>query len=471
MADDTATDREWADLRRSGKLFSFWVLCLGVWLHAADSLLVATAMPKAVAEIGGDALVSWTLTLYLLGSILSGAGAALGATAFGLRRAFVFAAAIYAAGCAASGLAPDMIVMLAGRLVQGIGGGWLVALTYVAIQRLYPERHWPRLIGIMSAVWGVSAFCGPLIGGFFADNGLWRWSFWAFAIQAVALCVLVPIALPHELSATRDAPRFPGLRLSILCLAVLLVSIAGLTGSPYRALALCALAAIAFALFLAFDATKGAQRMFPSRVADPRGELGAGFIVNLALGSAAMSMTVYGPFLLATLYGLSALGAGYVIALESVAWSIAAVAVAGVRPAGEIRLIRAGALMVAGAVAGLAWVMPGGPLWLIVVLAVIQGAGFGMLWGFVVRRAVAAAPAGERDATSSAMPTTQQIAFALGAALCGIVANLSGFDRGISAATAPKVAFWIFAAFIPVALAGVAAAFRFRDEPMAPKRG
>jgi hypothetical protein len=49
------------------------VLCLGVWLHAADSLLAATVMPSAVAEIGGVAFIYWTVALYQLGSIVAGA--------------------------------------------------------------------------------------------------------------------------------------------------------------------------------------------------------------------------------------------------------------------------------------------------------------------------------------------------------------------------------------------------------------
>lgn len=459
---DSATERaDWAELVRSGQVAQFAILCLGIWLHAADSLLVATAMPKAVAEIGGGHLVSWTLSLYLLGSILSGAAAALTASAFGLRRAFVAAAATYAAGCAVSALAPDMIAMLAGRFVQGIGGGLLVALTYVAIQRLFAEAMWPRLIGVMSAVWGASAFCGPLIGGFFADLGLWRWGFWAFAAQALALCVLVPLLMrPGAPAAVAPPGRVPLVRLAILSLAMLAVAGAGVVVAPATSLPMLTLAALAFAWFLRRDAARGAERMFPSGAFDMRTTLGAGFLANLALGTAAMSFTVYGPFLLAALHGVSALGAGYMIAAESVGWSTMAVVFAGASPQVERWLIRLGAATVTGAILALGLVMPVGPLWLIVMLAAAKGGGFGALWGFVVRRTIAAAPAAERDCASSAMPTTQQIAFTLGASLAGIVANAAGFAEGIDPAAAAGVAFWVFAAFVPVGLVGTAAAWR-----------
>ncbi len=61
---------EWRELRATGRLVSFVVLCLGVWLHAADSFLAATTMPAAVQEIGGVAFINWAIALYLLGAIV-----------------------------------------------------------------------------------------------------------------------------------------------------------------------------------------------------------------------------------------------------------------------------------------------------------------------------------------------------------------------------------------------------------------
>lgn len=450
----------WAAILRTGQLGQFALLCLGIWLHAADSLLVATAMPAAVAEIGGDRLVSWTLSLYLLGSILSGAAAALAASAVGLRRAFIAAALTYAAGCAVSALAPDMITMLAGRLTQGVGGGMLVALTYVAVQRLFAKDMWPRLFALMSAIWGASAFCGPLIGGFFADLGLWRWGFWTFAIQALLLAVLVPAFMRPSRSAAGPAQRFPVVRLTLLSLAVLSVASAGIYVTPQTSLPLVLAGGLFFCLFLRRDTARLTDRMFPSRAFDIRTVLGAGFIANLALSGAAASFGVYGPFLLTRIHGVSALTAGYIIAAESIAWSATAIAFAGVGEAGEKLVVRVGALMIVFSIAVLGPLIAEGPVWGIVLTAVAMGGGFGLMWGFIVRRVVAAASDAERDSASSAMPTTQQIAFALGAALSGIVANMAGFAEGGSVETMQNVAWWVFVAFVPLAALGAAAAWR-----------
>ncbi len=60
----------WSELAREGHLPRLLVLCFGIWLYAADSTLVATVMPAAVEEIGGLPYLSWTYTLYQLGSIV-----------------------------------------------------------------------------------------------------------------------------------------------------------------------------------------------------------------------------------------------------------------------------------------------------------------------------------------------------------------------------------------------------------------
>ena len=59
---------------------------------------------------------------------------------------------------------PTMTWFLAGRLLEGFGGGGLVALAFVSVERLFPRSIWPQLFAIMSAIWGVAAFAGPLLG-------------------------------------------------------------------------------------------------------------------------------------------------------------------------------------------------------------------------------------------------------------------------------------------------------------------
>src|SRR5438309_2473930 len=140
--ESAAEPSAWRELGRSGRLPQFVLLCLGVWLHAADTLVTATIMPAVVEDIGGVAYVNWTISLYQIGSILAGTATGALSRRLGLRRMLIAAAAVYGLGCVANALTPAMAVMLAARFVQGLGGGAMVSLSYVAIQLLFPERLW-----------------------------------------------------------------------------------------------------------------------------------------------------------------------------------------------------------------------------------------------------------------------------------------------------------------------------------------
>jgi MFS family permease len=436
------------------------LVCLGVWLHAADALVATTVMPSAIAEIGGIAFVYWTLALYELGSIVAGAAAGLIAMRLGLRTATQAAAAVYLLGCVASALAPDMGVMLAGRLVQGLGGGAMLALSYVGVSQLFPAAQWPRVLAIVASVWGVSALVGPLVGGAFATAGLWRGAFWAFAAQALVLIVATMPLVPTRTQAAADAPPpLPVRQLVALTIGVLAISAAGVQHEAWRILGYAAagLAALAAAIALERDAP---DRLFPRTPLAFGTVWGPGFVMVLSLAAATVSFTVYGPLLLARLFGVAPLLAGLLVATESISWTLAAIATAGATPAREPALIRGGALAVAAGVVGLAWTMPRGPVWALVPWTVLQGAGFGMCWAFLLRRIVAAVPEDDRERASAAVPTMQMIGYAVGAAASGMVANALGLVDGAAREVVQVVAFWVFAAFLPLAALGVAAAWR-----------
>jgi MFS family permease len=179
---------------------------------------------------------------------------------------------------------------------------------------------------------------------------------------------------------------------------------------------------------------------------------------------ATISLTVYGPLLMYIIFGAEPLVAGYIIAMESLGWTVVAISTSGVREYIEPRLIRMGAVFVSISMMGLIYAMPLGPLWLIALLAILMGMGFGMSWTFVSKRIIANVPETERTRASGSIPTFLRVAMALGSALSGIIANFSGFSESSSVVVARNVAFWSFAAFIPLMLVGLFFAWRVSQE-------
>lgn len=451
--------------RSGGQGARLAVLCLGVWLHAASSMLAATTLPSAVRELGGGHLIGWAFALYLLGSILAGAGTGILSRRCPLKLGLIGAAALYMAGCVVCALAPDMVVVLTGRLLQGIGGGFLVALTYVGLNRWYEERSLPRLMAIVSAVWSLSAFCGPVVGGTFSTYGDWRWAFWAFALQAALFVFTCVFLMPRSRSETSDGDTgLPVARLAVLCLAILSVATAGAEIDAIMSPLLCVLAVVLLWMVFRLDARRRHGGMFPSKPLTLSSPVGAGLSFVFAASIATMSFLVYGPILLETLHGVTPLVAGYIVAFESIAWGVAAFAVSGSTERSNTKLIRIGSVLISAGILGFALTMSDGPIWFLLLCAAGQGAGFGISWAFVVKRITANAAGNERELASAAIPTMQQIGFAFGAAAAGIVANTAGFGGDVTSSAAKLAAPWIFAAFLPFALASNLAAWRMTAE-------
>jgi MFS family permease len=458
---DSAT---WRGLYTSGLLGRFVVICLGIWLHAVDSLVTATISPAIVDDIGGVAYINWTILLYQVGAIVAGAAAPMLCQRVGIKRVLGLAALIYGGGCVIAALAPTMAILLSGRLAQGIGGGMLLSLCYLAIQEWFPQSWWSRLFGIVALIWGAGSLLGPLVGGIFAGLQAWRMTFFFFALQAAALWVLALLWLPTRAPTRLIARAWSVLPLVALSTATLLIAESSVAGS----IAMSVMEAVAGGILLYVAARldrRASSRLFPVRVLDFLHPVGAGLLMVFTLSVATTGFWAYGPLILKILFGTQPLVSGYILAGEAVAWSLATMGVAKAPVSADRRLIRMGATLVAMGAGGFALAVPAGSLWAMVLCALLQGLGFGLCWPSIVHRMARFSDEGELPLAVTSPETMQRIGYAVGAASVGIAANLSGLADGISIAAAKAAAFWVFAAFIPVLVLALICAWTFTREP------
>lgn len=462
MATDTAPRTDWGHLWRSGALPRFCFISLGIIFHAGGENMISTIMPAMVAEIGGVELNGWNFAIYEIGSIIAGAATGRLTTFWTVRTNMIAAALVYALGTVVVALAPDMAWALGGRLLSGFGGGALIALSFVAIQRYFNAAIWPQLIAIMSVVWGVAAFAGPLYGGIIGTIMSWRWAFGLLAIAGVVFAIACLFVLRHEPRPVSDpkSRHFPALALACLALGITAIAAAGVEARIPVAAGLVAAGLLGIVVFFVLDARNQVSRLFPSASFDPRTTVGAGFLMVAALSVSTCSFAFYGPLLLSAMHGFTPLTTGFIIASESVSWSLMSILIANAPRHREALIVRAGALMITAGVAGFAWAVPSGSIPGIVLFALLQGGGFGILWPFANRCVVEAAPEHEREVTASAFSTLQRMGYALGAAIAGIIANANGFSGGFTKAAAAGAALPLFLYFLPVAALGCWAAFR-----------
>jgi MFS family permease len=458
MAEVSVNPRGWGDLLAEGRLPKFALICLGVWLNAADALVTATIMPSVGVDLGGYAYFSWSIAGFLVGAILAGASAGRIAEIFGLRTATVLSGLLTAFGCVMSAAAPEIFTFLAGRLLQGLGTGWISGFSMVAIALLFPERHLARVFATVSGVWGVATLLGPLVGGLYAAGDDWRGVFWLFAVQGAAFSAAAAWLLRGTQSRREDA-GVPWLQLGVLAVGVGAIAVADLAPSSSLSLGLIGAGFLVLVLVLQLD-LRAPIRLLPREAAQLGTVVGSGYASMFLLTAASMGFAIYGPPILQALRGYSPLLAGYVIGVESLAWTAAAFLVTGRLEKFDATWVRLGAVFLVASLVILPWALADQPLVWVLAGATLLGAAFGLSWSFMSQRIMAALSSEDRAIGTSAIMAVRQTGAAAGAALSGAAANLVGFSEGLTPETARAASVSVFVVAIPLALAGTWAAFR-----------
>jgi EmrB/QacA subfamily drug resistance transporter len=207
-------------------------LMLAILLAMLDNMIVATAMPRIVGELGGLSHLSWVVTAYTLGmSVSTPLWGKLG-DLYGRKGNFMVAVLIFLGGSALSGAAPGMTQLILFRGLQGLGAGGLMVGVMAIIGDLVPPRERGRIQGMFAGIMAVAMVGGPLVGGFITDNLSWRWAFYInLPIGAVALGLLATrLHLPKRRSEHRIDWLGAGL-LSVGITALTLITTWG--GSQY----------------------------------------------------------------------------------------------------------------------------------------------------------------------------------------------------------------------------------------------
>jgi MFS family permease len=439
-----------------GHALSTTVVLVGIFGPAVNTFITATVLPSVVKEIGGLPLYAWATTAYAVASIVGSAGSSILMRRLGTRLALIVAALVLVAGTAGCGAAPTMVVVVAGRAIQGVGGGLTFGIVHGMVRELFPEPMWPSRLALVSTMWGVAAIGGPFAGGVLAQMGLWRAAFWGMVPIIVAPAVISWWLLPRRMRRGSPA-RVPFGRLLLICAAVLcLASVANVRPTTLRAgLALAALIAITLTLRLDGRAT---IRLFPSEMLTFGSPTGKAFTMIFLIAAAGSPTGVFISLLAQVTHHVTPATAGYFHAVQSLAWSIAALFSARVRPERLRVALVAGPLIMAAGLGAVALTIGPGPVPAIAAALAVAGVGIGICWAHVAKIVLASALEGEEEVSAALTPNAQLFAVAFGAAGAGIVANVTGLSHSATSEVAALTGTVLFgvAAFGPLAAACIA---------------
>ncbi len=423
-----AGDR-WRDLFGPGARGPVTVLAGGVSLYAINVYLTTSLLPSAVAEIGGMELYAWAMTSFLIASVITSMLVSRTLAQRGPRHSYWIGLGLFGAGSLVATLAPSMPVLLAGRALQGLGGGLLAGLAFAVIRRVLPERLWKRSYGLLSAMWGIGNIVGPILGGLFAQLGAWRGAFLLLAVGSVALALLARRAMPNDSTGGRPG-RIPIPSLVLLTLAATAVSIASIAGlSPIMIVLIIVAAVLMIGFFLV--ERNGSTQVLPAGTFR-RGSVLIWIYLSVAALAVTSTVEAFLPLFGQRIGGLSPLGAGLLGASLSWGWSFASILNSGISHPGATRAARiAGPILVAVGLAGytVLQVEAAGPvrigLWFVALFVAGSGIGMSLVHWLPAVMSSSSDPA-ESQQAAAGVNTVQLIANAFGSALAGLLVGVGG---------------------------------------------
>ena len=453
----------WRSLLRWEWIPTLTILLGGVLVHSMNVLMLATVLPSIAGELGGAAMLSWPTTAYLASSIVAASCAGMLANAAGARLAYCAGVATFGLAALFCSLAPTMGWIVVGRLVQGFGGGLMAAIAYVLVRATFPQSLWSRMIALMSASWSVTVLIGPLVGGMFLQFGSWRTAFVATAVAAGGLVTGVFFVLRSVPSTMHRTPasRVPAGQVALICLAIAGTSLASIVASPLCKLALIVAAMVSLAVMLRLNRS-APTRLLPSDAFSWRTQTGVGLSLALLLSITFSPLQIYMPMFLQQLHGLDPLAAGFSVATASLAWTAASLVTAGLVGPWSDRLMLIGPAVMGVSLTIMALLAPHSTTLLLIPTIALLGAGIGQCWPFVAHNIMDGAKAGNETVAASSVATVQQMGFALGAAIAGLVANTSGLSAAIADEGMVRAASWVPASFIVSAILAVLMGLRLR---------
>ncbi|MER5465168.1 MDR family MFS transporter [Streptomyces sp. NPDC002668] len=244
-------------------------LMIAMLLAMLDNMIVGTAMPTIVGELGGLEHLSWVVTAYTLATAASTPIWGKLGDMYGRKGVFLTAIVLFLIGSALSGMAQDMGQLIGFRAIQGLGAGGLMVGVMAIIGDLVPPRERGKYQGMMAAVMAIAMIGGPLAGGTITDHLGWRWSFYInLPLGAVALAMVTAVLhLPKKRTDARIDYLGAGL-LTLGITSIVLVTTWGGTEYAWDSAVIMELIAIGVAALtgFVFSQTRAAEPIMPLHI-------------------------------------------------------------------------------------------------------------------------------------------------------------------------------------------------------------
>jgi MFS family permease len=387
-------------------------------------MAVPTVLPALVGELGGLDLYGWAFSAFWLTNIVGITIAGSDVDRRGPARALMAGGLLFSAGMLVSGTATQMLAVIAGRAIQGLGAGALGSVVYATIARAYPPAATPRMIALTSSAWIVPGLVGPALAGVVSDALSWRWVFIGVVPPVLVMsAILVPLLRRLGPSSQAAEPqRSHGRRaLDAILLAIgSTLALGALTvGSPVPALVLAVLGGWLAISSLVHLLPPGTLRLAPGRP--------AAAAAVFAIAFAFFGTEAFVPLTVVEVRGGSVTLGGVALSAAAVTWGAGSWLQARASAAGLRRVvITIGAALIGAGIAITAGVLlPAAPLLVAAAGWSVAGLGMGLAYSMLTLYVLETSARGEEGFSSSALQLMFTLGTSFGAGVGGAIVALA----------------------------------------------
>ncbi|NDJ22068.1 DHA2 family efflux MFS transporter permease subunit [Nostoc sp. B(2019)] len=236
------------------KAITLGAMCFALFMTNLDDTVMNVALPKIQISLGsGVSGLQWILNAYTLpaASLVLTSGT-LG-DIYGRKRVFLSGLVIFTIASIVCGLAPNLNILIAGRILQGIGAAALIPTSLSILTHTFPKpKEQAKAIGIWSAVSGLALVAGPVVGGLLVDSFGWQSIFFLnVPLGAIAFGISSRV-VQEVINPKKQSLDLPGLVLSIIFLSSLIYALTEGNNGVWRSPLIVLLLTIAGLSFLAF---------------------------------------------------------------------------------------------------------------------------------------------------------------------------------------------------------------------------
>ncbi|OAD69137.1 hypothetical protein PHYBLDRAFT_39748 [Phycomyces blakesleeanus NRRL 1555(-)] len=301
-------------------VFQTGVCVLSTFLMILNGTIISPAMTKIATDLDGVDSQAWIASAFLVGACASQPTYTFVFYLIIKRRVVLgFGALSFMIGCLVCALSHTINMLIAGRTIQGAGGGCLLSMSFIIVADIASVEVRPRIQALLGISYGIGSVSGPIIGGALVDYVTWRWDFWLGFILSSIIFVVAVFFFKEPANVSRDSVLSKlkrvdwigvVLAMGAICCILIALSFGSILGwtdpHAYGAFTACGIALI---LLFIVETKFAAEPLLPKSIFSNFHAVVV-FFFMLCVGAQFVANMFISPMLFQALYGVDAISSG-----------------------------------------------------------------------------------------------------------------------------------------------------------------